>query len=242
MIDVTSAPDDRIFEFSATGTVTAADYREVLVPALEAAIAARAEVRLLARIGPGFEGFTLGAMADDARLGLKHWRGFDRAAVVTDTGWIRSAVKGFSVFMPCPVATFTLDEQEDARRWLTESLGAIHQTDLGSGVLHVELLGQLDAEAYAAETEDLNAFLRANDRFRLLLDLRRFDGWQGLAALGEHFRLVRDHHALIDRAAIVGDRTWHAMAERIGRQFIKAPVHYFPADDFEGAKAWLLAN
>lgn len=242
MIEVHSKPEDAILEFTVSGTVTEADYRETLIPAVEAAIAARDHVRLLARIGPNFESFTLGAMADDARLGLKHWNGFDRAAVATDISWIRNATKAFAVFMPCPVATFALGEENDARRWLFESLGTIHQTDLGNGALHVQLIGQLDAEVYARETEDLDAFIRANDRFRLLLDLRQFDGWQGLGALGEHFRLVRDHHSLIDRAAFVGDKAWHRMAQRVGRRIINAPVHYFPAEEFEGAKAWLLAE
>lgn len=242
MIDVKSAPDDRIFEFTAAGTVTEADYRDVLIPALEKAIEAREHVRLLARIEPDFEGYTLGAMADDARIGLKHWNGFDRAAIVTDLGWIRTAAQALSVFIPCPVMVFPLGEEADARRWLVDSLGTIHQSDLGKGVMHIQLIGQLDAEVYAAATERLDAFIRANDGFRLLLDLRQFDGWQGLGALAAHFRLARDHHALFDRAAIVGDKTWHAMAQRIGRQFIKAPVHYFPAEDIEGAKAWLLAD
>jgi hypothetical protein len=242
MIEVTSSPADRLLELNVTGTVSDDDYKRVLMPALETAIEAHDRVRLLARFDANFKGYTLGAMFDDARMGLKHWKGFDRAAIVTDTGWITRSVKAFSVIMPCPVATFPLGQEDDARRWLVESLGSIHQTDLGNGALHIRLKGQLDSEVYAAETEELNAFIRANGRFRLLLDLREFDGWQGLGALGEHFRLVRDHHGLIDRAAIVGDKTWQALAQRIGRQFIKAPVHYFPADDFEGAKAWLLAD
>ncbi|MCB1353932.1 MAG: STAS/SEC14 domain-containing protein [Rhodobacteraceae bacterium] len=242
MIEVTSSPDDTVFEFRASGTVTEADYRDVLVPALDSAIEAREHIRLLGRFGADFDGYTAGAMFEDGRLGLKHWRGFERAAIVTDTHWISAAVKAFSVFMPCPVATFSLGEEDDARRWLRESLGSIHHSDLGQGVLHVRLLGQLDGAAYADVTEDLNAFIRGHDRFRLLLDLREFDGWQGLGALAAHFTLVRDHQSLLDRAAIVGDKAWQALAERIGRQFIKAPVRYFPADDFEQARAWLLAD
>ncbi len=242
MIELKSTPGDAILEFNISGTVTDEDYRDVLTPALEKAMQDQEHIRVLVRAGDDFEGYTLEALAADARVGLRHWRGFDRVALVTDTPWLIRSVKAFSVFFPCPVMTFALGQEDDARRWLTESLGSIHQTDLGGGALHVQLLGQLDSAVYAAEREDLDAFLRANDRFRLLLDLREFDGWQGLDALGAHFRLVRDHHGLVERVAIVGDKAWQAMAQRIGRQFIDAPVHYFPADEFEGAKAWLLAG
>lgn len=242
MIEVKSQPDDPLIEITITGTVTAEDYRNVLVPAIEKALAEQEHLLALVRIDKGFERYTLEAMAADTRLGLKHWNGFDRVAVVSDTKWVNTAVKAASIFMPCPVAVFALGQEDEARRWLVESLGSIHQIDLGNGALMVQLLGQIDSTVYAAENEDLNAFIRAHDRFRLLLDLREFDGWQGFRALGEHFKLVRDHRGLVSRVAIVGDRTWQAIAQKIGRQFIDAPVRYFPAEDFEGAKAWLLAG
>lgn len=241
MIELRSSPDDPFLEIHVGGVVTAADYRDVLVPAIEAALQDHDRLRVLVRVEESFERYTLEAMAADTRLGLRHWNGFDRVAVVSDTGWLNTTVRAVSIFINCPVAIFSLGEEEAARRWMVESLGSIHQTDLGDGVLHVQLLGQIDSAVYAAESEDLNAFIRANDRFRLLLDLREFDGWQGFAAIGEHFRLVRDHRHLVERVAIVGDKAWQAIGQRIGRQFIDAPVHFFPGEDFDGAKAWLMA-
>ena len=70
MIEVTSSPDDTVFEFRASGTVTEADYRDVLVPALDSAIEAREHIRLLGRFGADFDGYTAGAMFEDGRLGL----------------------------------------------------------------------------------------------------------------------------------------------------------------------------
>lgn len=163
-------------------------------------------------------------------------------AIVADTGWLKTSIKAFSVFMPCPVMTFPLDQMDEARRWLTESLGTIHQIDLGQGILHVRLMGQLDSEAYADESADMTAFLQGHDRFRLLLDLREFDGWQGLDALSDHFFLVRTHHQKLEKIAIVGDAAWQAMASRLGHQMLDVQSHYFPRTQFEGAKAWLAAD
>ncbi len=196
-------------------------------------------MRLLVVMESGFGDFTLGALWDDARMGLKHWRGFDRVAVVTGSTGVKRTIKAFSVAIPCPVMVFPPDQTEEARRWLSESLGAIHQTDLGDGVLHLALLGKVDAAVYEAEAEDLNAFIRANDRFRLLLDLREFDGWQGLGAVGEHLRMVRDRVALLDKAAIVGDAGWQKMAVGVGRRILGKEAEYFDGDRFDAAVAWL---
>ena len=237
MIACTQIADTNILDITLSGAVTREDYETVLIPAIDKALEDSDSIRALVRIAAGTD-YTVGALKDDAWMGLKHWRGFERIAVVGRDGWIAKALKGVSILMPCPVMLFDEGEGDDAMRWLQESLGAIHQTDLGDGVLHVQLLGKLDPAAYASETEDMNAFIRANTRFRLLLDLREFDGWQGLAGIAEHLKLVRDHHSMIDKAAIVGERGWEKLASRIGGAVMGAETKYF-AGDLEAAKLWI---
>jgi hypothetical protein len=239
MIDVRKSARDDLLEIHMTGPVTDSDYENVMVPAIDAAIAQSDHVRLLIVADVGFGDFTFGAMWDDARLGLRAWRGFERIAYVTANTAMARTIRLFSSLMPCPVMVFAPTEEDQARRWLTESLGAIHQTDLGDGVLHVQLLGKVEAAVYAQEVGDLNAFIRRNERFRLLLDIREFDGWQGLGALTEHFRLVRDHVGLLDKAAIVGASGWQKLAADVGRRLIGREARYFAAEEFEAAKAWL---
>lgn len=242
MIEQRQGMPEGMLEFRIHGPVTEADYREVLIPALDAAIEASERVRVLIVLESGVSDFTLGAMIDDARLGLKHWRGFDRMAVVTARTGIKTAILAFSVLIPCPVMTFEPERLDEARRWLRESLGTIHQTDLGGGVLMIQLAGQLDSAVYAEATERLNAFIRGHERFRLLIDLREFDGWQGLGALGEHLKLARDHVRLVDRAAIVGNAGWQRLAEAAGRTILGIDARYFPGEQFEAAKAWLTTD
>ncbi|MEQ6249170.1 STAS/SEC14 domain-containing protein [Sulfitobacter sp. HNIBRBA3233] len=242
MIDVKTAVQDDLLEIHMTGPVTDNDYSDVLIPALDAALARVDKVRMLVVLDADLSDFTMGALWDDARLGLSRWNGFDRVAIVTAKEGIARLIRGFSIFMPCPVSVFAKGAEDDARRWLSESLGAIHQTDLGGGVLHIALLGKIDADVYEAETEDLNAFIRANDRFRLLLDIRQFDGWQGLTALAAHFRLVRDHAGQLDRAAIVGNARWKGMVVQVVKRLIGKEARYFGGNDFAAAKAWITAD
>lgn len=239
MIEVQHKGDHGILEIRMTPPVSDSDYTDTLIPAIDAAIAGGDRVRLLAVMEAGFSDFTLGAILRDARTGIKHWRGFDRAAIVTDNGALKTAVGAVSVFMPCPVATFAMSELEEARRWLRESLGTIQQEDLGDGMLHVRFRGKVDADAYETDIEDLNRYLDAHERARLLIDLREFDGWQGLGALRDHFFLVRGHAKHVRRAAIVGDAGWQEMAVQVGKRAFGIDAKYFEADEFDRAKSWL---
>ncbi|GAB4303020.1 MAG: hypothetical protein Kow0058_17190 [Roseovarius sp.] len=241
MIEIQHPNDQGIIELRMTPPVTDKDYTDTLIPALDAATAGGQRLRLLAVVEAGFSDFTLGAMLQDARTGLRHWRGFDRAAVVTDNAALRTAVRAFSVFMPCPVALFTRAEIEEARRWLRESLGAIHQEDLGNGVLHVRLRGKLEHTAYVNDIEDINRFMAAHDKVRLLIDLREFEGWQDLGAMRDHFALVRGHAPRVERAAVVGDSAWQDVAVAIGKRVFGLDARHFRSEEFNAARAWLTA-
>ncbi len=78
--------------------------------------------------------------------------------------------------------------------------------------------------------------------FRLLVDLTEFDGWQGLSALSAHFHLGCTHAPQLQRAAIVGNKNWQHMAQRIAGQILSAETQFFPGDDIEQAKTWLAAD
>ncbi|MEM7318557.1 MAG: STAS/SEC14 domain-containing protein [Pseudomonadota bacterium] len=239
MISIDVQMDGALIEAEMSGTVTAQDYETVLVPAIESALNTHDRIRMLGIVGQEFERIEAGALWADSKLGLSHWRGFDRFAVATDTGWLKTSLHVFAPMMPCPVQVFQLSEVEDARRWLRESLGSIHMIDLGGPCLQVRLMGKLDPEVIAQAEGDLDEHIRARDHFRLLLDLTEFDGWQGLSALGAHFSLVREHAAIPEKVAMVGDHAWQHMAQRVTSRFLNADSRFFAADDIDAAKEWL---
>lgn len=106
--------------FSARGIVTGDDYEKVIVPAIEAAFEKTRRVRLLYHLGEAFEGFEMRAMWDDTMLGLRHFTGWDRVAVVTDMGWLRTASKAMSVMMPMELRVYANAGFADAMAWIGE--------------------------------------------------------------------------------------------------------------------------
>ena len=120
MIEVIADVPGNVVAFSATGTVTAEDYENVIVPAVENALKENDKIRMVYHCGPEFSGFKAEAMWDDAKVGLKHLTHFERIAVVTDVDWIVRAVKVFGIMMPGEVQLFKNNELTQAKAWVSE--------------------------------------------------------------------------------------------------------------------------
>ncbi|KGI78202.1 STAS/SEC14 domain-containing protein [Oleiagrimonas soli] len=110
--------------FTAHGEVTADDYENIIVPDLEAMFALRDKVRLLYHFADDFSGFETRAMWDDAKLGLRHFSGFERVAIVGDVGWIKATVPAISALLPGEFRSFDGSELAAARAWLLDGLGS----------------------------------------------------------------------------------------------------------------------
>jgi len=238
MIEELSGLPSGTIGFRATGKVTGDDYDKVLTPAIDRAIDEFHRIKLLALLGPDFDGYSLEAAWDDTRLGLRHWSGFERIAVATDIGWIKAGIRAVGFMLPCPIKLFSLGEEDDARRWLDESLGTIHFHSVDD-VIVAQLIGKLEASTYDNIDEKIADAFSRTDHPRLLLDLREFDGWSGLSALGQHLSLVNEHRRKPERVAVVGDKAWQRLAERIMSRFVNAKAKFFDADDYDGAQAWV---
>jgi len=112
---------DRVAAFRATGDVTAADYEGTLIPTIREKLGRHEKVNLLYHLGPGFKGFTAGAMWDDAKLGLGHIASWDRIALVSDVPWIREVVRILAFVTPATIRVFDDDELPDAKVWVSAS-------------------------------------------------------------------------------------------------------------------------
>jgi hypothetical protein len=112
---------DATVGFRATGRVTRDEYHDVLLPPMRAAAEA-GEVRMVFVVGPEFEKFELGALAQDTKagitLGLGHPRAWKRRALVTDVDWIAKALHMFGWLTPGEVKLYELDGLEDAKAWV----------------------------------------------------------------------------------------------------------------------------
>lgn len=108
--------------FIAHGKITATDYETVIVPDIEAAFQLNSKLRLLYVTAEDFTGFDAGAMWDDARIGIRHFLGWERAALVTDVPWLRNVAYATGFLVPAQFRLFGHAEHEAARQWIVEGL------------------------------------------------------------------------------------------------------------------------
>lgn len=101
--------------FEVTGTIRAEDYRDVVLPALERA-AAGGEVRFVVVI-PEFDGMSGGALWQDLKVGIEHFRVWKRIALVTDIEWMNRMTSMFGWMTPGEVRHFPLAQRDDAITW-----------------------------------------------------------------------------------------------------------------------------
>lgn len=125
MLEIIEGLPENALGFTASGDVTAKDYENVLIPAVEEALKHHDKVRLLYHLGDKFKRFEAGAMWDDAKVGLTHITEWEKIAIVTDVNWIQQAGKIFGLAIetkavPGDVKVFHNSELEDAVEWISQ--------------------------------------------------------------------------------------------------------------------------
>lgn len=128
MLEVIGGFPENVVAITAKGRVTRQDYESVLIPAVNNSLKRYGKVCLYYEFGPQFSGFDAGAAWEDFKVGVAHWKDWERVAVVTDVEWIRRATLAFGFLLPGRMRVFTLAETAEARQWTVGRL----DTKIGS--------------------------------------------------------------------------------------------------------------
>lgn len=158
-------PDD-VVGVEAAGRVTKEDYRKTLVPEVRRKLAARDSLRLLFVAGKKFKGYETAAVWKDMTFGLRHWHDFSRIAVVTDSGWLRTAAHVFAPFFPGAIRVFPLNRIAAAKKWIA-SRGRER------GLIETEIISPALVSIGAAVDRDERRHDGGTDRLRNRLSQKR---------------------------------------------------------------------
>lgn len=118
MLEIIGGLPEGVLGVRAKGRITAADYVQVLIPAVDAALKRHNKIRFYYELGAEFEGIDAGAVFEDLNVGLGRLPHWEKLAVVTDVGWIRQAVSGFAFLIHGQVKVFPVAEAEKAKDWI----------------------------------------------------------------------------------------------------------------------------
>ena len=106
--------------FVATGHIDKTDYDNILVPELERVDKEHGHIHFLMVLETPVKNFTLGAWLQDAWMGLKHYRGWKKIAIVTNEGAIESFTNKFGLIIPGKTKGFKLSELQTAKEWVAK--------------------------------------------------------------------------------------------------------------------------
>jgi hypothetical protein len=106
-----------VLGFRAVGTVDAADYRQVLNPAVDAVLAKGQKVNLVYVLGEEFSRYSLSALWQDMLFEGKPESSWGRIALVTDHRILGELVRGLGSLAVDDLRRFPLADLPTAIRW-----------------------------------------------------------------------------------------------------------------------------
>jgi hypothetical protein len=118
MISISPESTGNPLIISASGKLTDSDYKDVLIPRLEAVIHEHGKARLLLDMGDEFHGWEPMAAWDDARFGLAHRNDFEKMGVLGGPKWVDWSLKIGALFIGGELKNFPSDQRAEALRWV----------------------------------------------------------------------------------------------------------------------------
>ena len=120
MIEVLPQSEGNLLVVKATKKLTDQDYKDVLIPRLEAVIREHGKVRFLMDLSDDFHGWEAHAVWDDAQFGLAHRSDFTKMAVIGGPRWVEWGLKIGGWLMEGEIRSFPTEKRDDAFAWIHE--------------------------------------------------------------------------------------------------------------------------
>ncbi|UYZ59897.1 SpoIIAA family protein [Hymenobacter latericus] len=116
MLRAVDHPDHNLLTFIINGPISRADYDQV-VPVLEQKIARWNKVNVCVEVRH-FDGISLRALWEEIRQDIKHYKDFNRVAVITEDSALVNAAVGLGTSLtPALIKHFTPQQKQSAEDW-----------------------------------------------------------------------------------------------------------------------------
>jgi hypothetical protein len=119
MIEIIPFDEGNIIGFRLKGKLEDSEFDDI-VRILEERLKLHKKLRVYAEVEE-FKGMSVNSFMKDIHYSLKHWRDFDKEAVVSDKGWLKAWVDIAGSIIPgVEVKHFSFEEKEKAKEWIRE--------------------------------------------------------------------------------------------------------------------------
>lgn len=108
----------KLLHVKITGKLSVQSY-EIFVPAVDQQIQEHGKIRILCEMHD-FHGWTAGALWEDIKFDLKHWKDIERLAIVGESKWQKGMAVFCKPFTLAKVKYFDHTRLDEAKSWLQE--------------------------------------------------------------------------------------------------------------------------
>ncbi len=117
MIELISTDSDKTIGFTITGKIEASDIDKV-TQLIEAKLENQDKLRIYAEVNQ-MKGMSLAAFIKDLKFSLKHFKDFEKEAIVSDGKWLQKlAALGSKLFSSIEVKHFSFADKAQALEWI----------------------------------------------------------------------------------------------------------------------------
>lgn len=104
--------------FELTGKVTVSDYEVVVIPKVDAVAERTGKVRFLLFLNTSIGNFSIKAIWEDVKVGLKHLDKWHKTAIISDEKGVNLFTDTLGQLIPGETKSFTIAELEQAKEWI----------------------------------------------------------------------------------------------------------------------------
>ena len=119
-VEITELVAGKVVEVKISGKLHKEDY-EHFVPLFEKLIAQHGKLRLLVEMH-GFHGWDAGALWQDIKFDLKHFKDIERLALVGESKWEKGMATFCKPFTSATIRYFDVAQAAAAKAWVEEGL------------------------------------------------------------------------------------------------------------------------
>jgi hypothetical protein len=117
----------------------------------------------------------------------------------------------------------------------------IVELDEATGMAILKPDGALTEKDFIYVSSVIDPYIEKSGKLNgLIINTRKFPGWESFGSLIKHFKFVKEHHKKLSREAIVTDSVLGNFAARIITYFVSAEIKHFAFDELSKAKSWVL--
>jgi hypothetical protein len=118
-VQIIKTPDSNVLEIHVSGKLAKENY-EAFVPWVEKLIEKHGRIRILFEMHD-FHGWQAGALWEDVKFDLKHFRDIERIAIIGETRWEKGMAAFCRPFTAAVIHYFDHDHSEQAREWMKQN-------------------------------------------------------------------------------------------------------------------------